>query len=143
MVTHMMEIFEIVAHLLATVVRVAVPGGVRAVIVESLLLKHQLLILNRSRKRAPRLTRWDRLLFGVGAFLVSPKRLPKIAIGIRPSTLLRFNRALIQQKYRLLFTPRACRRPRPKGPSRPGEFHPEPLTDPCLSLSTHTARVTH
>jgi hypothetical protein len=46
MVTHMMEIFEIVAHLLGTVVRVAVPVGVRAVIVESLLLKHQLLILN-------------------------------------------------------------------------------------------------
>src|SRR5450631_1792868 len=102
MVTHMLEIFEIVAHLLATVVRVAVPGGVRAVIVESLLLKHQLLILNRSRKRAPRLTPWDRLLFGVGAFLVSPKRLPKIAIGIRPSTLLRFHRALVQRKYRLL-----------------------------------------
>ena len=28
-------------------------------------------------------------------------------------------------------------------PSRPGEFHPEPLTDPCMSLSTHTARATH
>ena len=94
------------------------PGGVRAVIVESLLLKHQLLILNRSRKRAPRLTPWDRLLFGVGAFLVSPKRLPKIAIGIRPSTLLRFHRALIQRKYRLLFTPRARQRPGPKGPSK-------------------------
>jgi len=118
MVTHMLEIFEIVAHLLAIVVRVAVPGGVRAVIVESLLLKHQLLVLSRSRKRAPRLTPWDRLLFGIGAFLVSPKRLPKIAIGIRPSTLLRFHRALIQRKYRLLFTPAARRRPGPKGPSK-------------------------
>ena len=28
------------------------------------------------------------------------------------------------------------------GPSRPGELHPEALTDPCLSLSTHTARAT-
>jgi transposase len=28
-------------------------------------------------------------------------------------------------------------------PSRPGEFHPEALTEPCLSLSTHTARATH
>src|SRR5512144_2096764 len=26
-------------------------------------------------------------------------------------------------------------------PSRPGEFHPEPLTDPDLSLSTHPARA--
>jgi hypothetical protein len=61
------------------------------VIAESLLLKHQLLILNRSRNRAPRLTPWDRLLFGVGAFLVAPNRLPKIAIGIKPATLLRFH----------------------------------------------------
>jgi hypothetical protein len=28
-------------------------------------------------------------------------------------------------------------------PSRPGELHPEALTDPCLSLSTHTARAIH
>src|ERR1035441_6028040 len=27
-------------------------------------------------------------------------------------------------------------------PSRPGELHPEPLTDPDLSLSTHPARAT-
>ena len=27
--------------------------------------------------------------------------------------------------------------------SSPGEFHPEALTEPCLSLSTHTARVIH
>jgi hypothetical protein len=27
-------------------------------------------------------------------------------------------------------------------PSRPGEFHPEPLTDPCLTVSSHTARAT-
>ena len=56
MFTGIMEIFALIAHLLAIVVRVAVPGGVRAVIVESLLLKHQLLVLSRSRKRASRLT---------------------------------------------------------------------------------------
>src|SRR5262250_1338549 len=28
-------------------------------------------------------------------------------------------------------------------PSSPGELHPEALTKPCLSLSTHTARVIH
>jgi hypothetical protein len=66
------QIFVLIAHLVTTLVRVALPGGVRAVIAESLLLKHQLLILNRSRNRAPRLTPWDRLLFGVGAFLVAP-----------------------------------------------------------------------
>jgi hypothetical protein len=66
MFTAIMEIFALIAHLLTTLVWLALPGGVRAVIAESLLLKHQLLILNRSRNRAPRLTPWDRLLFGVG-----------------------------------------------------------------------------
>ena len=48
----------------------------------------------------------------------------------------------------------SCRRPRSsacgrnatrrwrKWPSRPGEFHPKPLTDPDLNLSIHPARVT-
>jgi transposase InsO family protein len=118
MFTAVMEIFALIAHLVATLVRVALPGGVRAVIAESLLLKHQLLILNRSRNRAPRLTPWVRLLFGSGAFLVSAQRLPKIAILIKPATLLRFHRALIQRKYRLLFTSRGRQRPGPKGPSK-------------------------
>src|ERR1700757_4713477 len=33
------------------------------------------------------------------------------------------------------------RRPRSLMPSRPGEFHPEPLTDPDLTLSRHPARA--
>jgi hypothetical protein len=32
-------------------------------------------------------------------------------------------------------------RGRPILPSRPGEFHPEPLTDPDVILSHHPARV--
>src|ERR1039457_1320709 len=31
----------------------------------------------------------------------------------------------------------------PIPPSRPGEFHPEPLTEPCVNLSIYTARATH
>jgi hypothetical protein len=30
-----------------------------------------------------------------------------------------------------------------RSPSRPGEFHPEPLTEPDLILSHHPARATH
>ena len=30
----------------------------------------------------------------------------------------------------------------PQMPSRPGEFHPEPLTDPDVILSHHPARAT-
>jgi hypothetical protein len=45
----------LMAHLIVTIIRIMAPGGARTVIAESLLLKHQLLILNRSRKRAPKL----------------------------------------------------------------------------------------
>jgi hypothetical protein len=31
----------------------------------------------------------------------------------------------------------------PTPPSRPGEFHPEPLTEPCVTVSSHTARAIH
>ena len=49
----MHELVVLFLHLLATVARLAGPGGARAVVAESLLVKQQLLILNRSRKRAP------------------------------------------------------------------------------------------
>ena len=113
MFTGIMQSFALIAHLVSTLVRVALPGGARAVIAESLLLKHQLLVLSRSRKRTPRLTRWERLLFGVGAFLVSPKRLPKIAVGISRATLPRFHRALTQRKYQCRHR-QGCGAPRPR-----------------------------
>jgi transposase InsO family protein len=49
---------------------------------------------------------------------VSPKRLNKTAVILKPSTLLYFHRALVKRKYRLLYSPRQRRHPGPKGPSR-------------------------
>jgi hypothetical protein len=49
----------LIAHLIVTTIRTVTPGGARAVIAESLLLKHQLLILNRTRKKAPTLHALD------------------------------------------------------------------------------------
>jgi hypothetical protein len=42
-----------VRSVIVTVVRLAGPGGLRSVVAESVLVKHQLRILNRGRKRAP------------------------------------------------------------------------------------------
>ena len=88
----------LMAHLIVAIVRTMAPGGARAVVAESLLLKHQLLILNRSRNKAPPLRALDRILLGLGAMLVSPQRILKVAVAIRPATLLRFHRALVQRK---------------------------------------------
>ena len=94
------------------------PGGVRAVIAENLLLKQQLIVLRRRRQRAPRLTASDRLLFGFGSLFLSPGRIRKVAIGVRPSTLLAFHQALVRRTYRRLFSSSECpKQPGPKGPS--------------------------
>ena len=42
-------------HLAVTAAKLCRPGGVRAVIAENLLLKQQLIVLRRSRQRAPNL----------------------------------------------------------------------------------------
>ncbi len=104
-------------HLIVTVARLFGPGGARSIIAESLLVKHQLLILNRSREGAPDLRPSDRLIVGLCASLMRPARLLRSAIVLRPSTILSFHRALVKRKYRLLFTPKNRGKPGPKGPS--------------------------
>ena len=49
----MRDLAVLFLHLLATVARLAGPGGARSVVAESVLVKQQRLILNRSRKRSP------------------------------------------------------------------------------------------
>jgi hypothetical protein len=74
------------------------PGGLGAVAAESLAIKHQLLIMKRARRRAPHLTSWDRLALGVCTLLVSPRRRRKMAVILKPSTLLYFHQALVKRK---------------------------------------------
>ncbi len=104
-------------HLLVTIARLFGPGGARSVVAESLLVKHQLLVLNRSKKRAPKLRPLDRLIVGLCAIFIKPKRLLRLAVILQPSTILSFHRALVNRKYRLLFSSRIPRKPGPKGPS--------------------------
>jgi len=85
-------LFPLVGHLLVTLARLASPGGVRAVVAESLAVKHQLLIMRRSRRRAPDLSALDRLMLGFYTLLVSPKRVRKMAVITETSTLLRLHR---------------------------------------------------
>jgi len=58
----MKVLLVLLAHSLAALARLFGPGGLKTVLAENLLLKHQLLILTRSRKRAPNLTPLNRIL---------------------------------------------------------------------------------
>src|ERR1700747_1254949 len=114
----MIHLLILAVHLLATIAKLVRPGGVGAVVAESLLLKQQLLISSRARRRAPNLNSFDRLLLGLGSLFVPANRIPKLAVILKPKTLLRFHEALKRRKYRRLFSSGGHQRPGPKGPSK-------------------------
>ena len=84
----MRDLVVLFIHFITTLARLLGPGGVRSVVAESLLVKHQLLIVNRSRQRAPNLSASDRVLAGWLALWVRPSRLLRSAIVLKPSTLI-------------------------------------------------------
>ena len=114
----MKEVFYLLFHLLTTLAKLIRPGDYRTVIAESLLLKQQLIIHSRPRQRAPNLSTRDRALLGFWSLFLNPKRIVRVAIIIKPSTLLSFHNALKRRKYRLLYSQGGGRKPGPKGPSR-------------------------
>ena len=77
----MRHLVILVVHLITTVLRLVPPGAVRAVVAESVLAKHQLLILNRSRRRAPNLRILDRLIAGFCSLWIKPSRFCRVAVG--------------------------------------------------------------
>ncbi len=105
-------------HLVAVLARVAGPGGVRGLVAENLVMKQQLLVLSRTRQRAPNLSSLERFVLGLCTLFVARGRLPLVAVGVRASTLHKLHQCLVRRKYRALFSARRSgRRPGPKGPS--------------------------
>ena len=114
----MKVILILIVHFVVTAAKLMRPGGTKAVMAETLLMKHQLIVSSRARKRLPNLTAMDRLLMGIYALFIHPNRISKVAKIIKPSTLLKFHKALVKRKYQLLFSPKRHGRPGPKGPSK-------------------------
>src|ERR1700682_494048 len=88
----MKELLLTLLHLAVMTAKLCGPGGVRAVITENLVLKQQLIVLRRRRQRVPSLTLTDRLLCGFGSLFLSPGRIRKLAIALRPQHSWRFIR---------------------------------------------------
>src|SRR5882762_2667366 len=99
----MRDVVILFVHLIVTVVRLAGPGGLRSVVAESVLVKHQLRILNRGRKRAPNLHAADRIIAGLCTLFMRPARVLRSAIVLKPSTLLHLHNVLRRRKYRMLW----------------------------------------
>ena len=88
----MKELLLTLLHLAVVTAKLCGPGGVRAVVAENLLLKQQLIVLRRARRRAPNLALSDRLICGLGSLFLSPGRIRKVAIAVRPRRSWRFIR---------------------------------------------------
>jgi hypothetical protein len=114
----MSNVLLLLFHLLTILARLIRPGGYRSVIAENLLLKQQLIIHSRSRQRSPNLSTQDRTLLGFFSLFLSPRRIARAAVVIRPSTLFRFHNALVKRKYRQLYSPHGGPKPGPSGPSK-------------------------
>jgi transposase InsO family protein len=117
-IAEMRDFLVLLLHLIVTIVRLVKPGGFRSVVAESILMRHQLMILNRGRKRAPNLRSTDRVIASLCMLFVRRARLLRSTIVLKPSTLLHLHHVLIERKYRLLFSPTRGRRPGPKGPAK-------------------------
>jgi hypothetical protein len=76
-ILRMRDIFTLFLHAIVIIIRLARPGGLRSVVAESVLMRQQVLILNRGRTRAPNLRASDRIIAGVeshGPGIVLPQR---------------------------------------------------------------------
>ncbi len=114
----MMTFLVLLLHLVTSVAKLLGPGETKGLVAESLLLKHQLLIVNRTRHKAPNLSSWDRILIGLCSLFMKSSRIYKAAAILSPATLLKFREAMKRRKYRRLFSERKKGKPGPKGPSR-------------------------
>jgi hypothetical protein len=114
----MQHLLQFLLQVVRSLGKLLKPDGVKALVAENCLLKHQLLIANRSRRRAPNFRFSDRLLFGLGSLFLRPRRLLRTAILIKPSTLLRCHRALAQLKLKWLYCSGHRHKPGPKGPGQ-------------------------
>jgi putative transposase len=130
----MRTIIELLIHLLCTLFTLLKPAGVKVVIAENLAMKQQLIVMWRGNKRSPKLITFDRFFFGFICFFVSDQRIRKIAVILKPVTILRFHKALCQRKYRRFYSSKTKKKPGRKGPE-------QQVIDLIIEMRTNNPRI--
>ena len=113
----MRDVVILFVHLVVTVIRLAGPGGLRSIVAESVLVKHQLRILNRGPQACAQSARGGSYPRRFVRPFMRPARVLRSAI-VLTSTLLHLHSVLRRRKYRMLFSPKRGRRPGPNGPKK-------------------------
>ena len=107
----MPEAIELLIHFFVSAIKLLKPGGVKVVMAETIAMKQQLIVMNRGKKRSPKLATSDRFLFALLAVFIGGSRLKKIAVIIKPTTILAFHKSLVNRKYSRLYSNNAKRNP--------------------------------
>jgi putative transposase len=107
----MPEAIELLIHFFVSAIKLLRPGGVKVVMAETIAMKQQLIVMNRGKRRSPKLTTSDRFLLGILAVFIGGRRLKKIAVIIKPTTLLAFHKSLVNRKYSRLYSNKTRRIP--------------------------------
>ncbi len=128
-----MTVLHLILDIITMLIRLISRGGVRPLMVENLALHQQLIVMNRHQKRSPKLTSFDRVVFGLLSMLIQPARLAKVAIVLKPSALLKFHQALVKRKYRDLFSAKTRQKPGLKGPD-------QAIINAILEMKRHNPR---
>ncbi len=110
--------FKLLYYLFCLLFKLLKPGGINAIIAENICLRQQLIVLSRNKKRSPKLTNTDRLIFGFFVHYINPKRLSRLAIMIKPSTLIKLHRIFVKRKYKMLFSKKRHNKPGRKEPTQ-------------------------
>lgn len=106
----MSEAIELLIHYIVTVIKLLKPGGVKVVMAETIAMKQQLIIMKRGKKRSRLATR-DRFLLGILTVLIGERRLQKVAVIVKPATILAFHKALVNRKYSKLYSNKTKKAP--------------------------------
>jgi hypothetical protein len=107
----MSEAIELLIHFIVSAIKLLKPGGVKVVMAESMAMKQQLIVMNRGKKKSPKLVTSDRFLFGLLAVFIGGSRLKKIAVIIKPATILAFHKSLVNRKYNRLYSNNTKKKP--------------------------------
>jgi len=76
----MTALMEMIIYSICTLFTLLKPGGVKSLIAENLALKQQLIVINRSKHRAPKLETSDRFFFAFIRFLLVTNELVKLLL---------------------------------------------------------------
>lgn len=108
-------------------------SGTREIIAENILLKQQLQVLTRNNSKRQKFTIFDRYVFGVFCSKIAKKKLHRLLLILKPLTILKFHRAIINKKYSQLFSKKSKFKPGPKGPSKE-------VIEAIIALKKHNPR---